>query len=581
MGTTANTTTIGGRWLAWASAALFFGSLASANVLRVSLAGEAGDLQYLEAGLFGVVFFLVWVALFGRVWVAVLLAFLLFAWWWPAELYLRLQYKTPVSSQFVGMALATNAGEFGEFLAVFWRPLALGLVLLTAVSLPALVLCRRHPIRWSQRSRWWCLLVFPAIAGVMYAVFEQQEPDWIEPVDDPFRTPPLAFWSDKWRDVFPLTLPLALKRFAEDNARVGRVRDQLAGFKFGAAVVGKPADTVVLVIGESARADRWSLNGYARRTNPLLEERANLVFFTNVVSRSISTRLAVPFIVARRPVLSPDGTPDPRPEPSLIAAFNEAGFRSGWLSNQSNSGFWDTSSAFYARDAHSARFLNPSTFEYPGNYDEVLLEPFDALLKGPGPQLIVLHTMGSHFNYANRYPTGFDRFQPSLKTPGHEAPPGGKDTLEVDNSYDNSILYTDYFLDQLMRRLNQDGRRSVLAYVSDHGEDLVDAGCPVSYLKRQGRWSYRVPALVWMSDALAREKAAELDRLRASAAAPLQSDAMFRTLMDIAGVRIAAKANAVDSGQPASRPRMVVGSNGRWADFDIAEKRDACRIRRD
>jgi glucan phosphoethanolaminetransferase (alkaline phosphatase superfamily) len=564
-----------GALLAWAAAALFFTALAGANALRISPAGEAGNLQFLESFVFGIAFFLVWIALFGRAWPAVLSASLLFAWWWPAELYLRFQYQTPVSPQFLGMAMETNGGELREFLATFWPQLVLGCVVLAAVSLPAWVLCRRYPARWRHWSRWACLLAFPALAGIMYAVFESQEPDWLEAAPDPFRTEPLAFWSDKWRDVFPLTLPLALRRFQEDSARVARLREQVTNFKFGAQATGRPLDAVVLVIGESARADRWSLNGYGRQTNPLLEKRQNLVFLSNVVSQSISTRLAVPFIVARRPILSPDGSPATQPEPSLIAAFNEVGYRSAWLSNQSNSGFWDTSSAFYARDAHTARFMNPSTFEQPGNPDGVLLEPFAALLQGKQPLMVVVHTMGSHFQYANRYPPEFDRFQPSLKTPRHDAVPGARDSRESSNSYDNTILYTDYFLDQLMAQLNRDGRRSVLAYVSDHGEDVGESSCPATGMKRQGRWSYRVPALVWLSDALAREKEAELARLRQAAAAPLQSDSVFPMLLEIAGVRIA------DGAKMPAKGRMVFGGNGRWAGFDAAEKRDGCHIRRD
>ena len=533
--------------------------------------------------MFGVAFFVLWVAAFGRLWPAVLSAFLLFAWWWPVELYLRQRFGTPMAPQLVGMALESNVNEMGEFLVTFNREILLGLLLLGLLGAPALVLTRRYPLRWRHRSRWWCLVVFPAVATLMYVTFQLQEPAWLKPTEDPFRVEPLAFWSDKWRNIFPLTLPLAVARFREDALRVDAMRDQVSAFRFGAAKAQAPLDAVVLVIGESARADRFSLNGYARKTNPLLEKRANLVLFSNVVSPSVATRFAVPFIVSRRPLLLPDGNPSERPEPSLDGAFNEAGYRSMWLSNQSSSGFWDTTTALYARDAQTVRFMNPSAAEHRGNHDEALVGPFANRLREPGPQLIVVHTMGSHFNYANRYPSAFDRFQPSLTTQDAVEPTDAQRATSASNSYDNTILYTDYILDKLIQELNQGRRRTVLAYVSDHGEDMDDVACPQrGGVRRESRWSYRVPALIWISDALAKENPALLAQLRARSAEPFESDAVFPTLLEIAGVVIpdAARTGKPNLLSPSARstPRRIVSKAGRWVDFDAAERADACSI---
>jgi glucan phosphoethanolaminetransferase (alkaline phosphatase superfamily) len=571
-----------GALLAWASAVLFFGALAAANAVRVAAGGAAGDTEHIEAVVFGLAFFVTWVAAFGRVWPAVVSAFLLFAWWWPAELYLRYEYGTPLAPQFVGLALDSNLPEMFELVRVLGPEVLLGLVLFGVVTIPALVLCLRYPIRWAHRSRWWCLAAFPLAAAGMYAIFELQEPEWLQSFPDPFRVEPLAFWSDKWRAVFPATLPLAVARFQQDAQRVSRMREHIAGFKFGAGKALEPLDTVVLVIGESSRADRWSLNGYARKTNPLLERRPNLVFLSNVVTPSIATRYAVPFMLSRRPVLLPDGKLSPRPEPSLVVAFAEAGYRSSWISTQSPTGFWDSTTAFYARDAQTVRFVNPSAMEHRGAHDAALLEPMAALLRTPGPQLVVVHTMGSHFNYANRYPPAFDRFQPSLSSSLAVDAGPGRPVVEINNSYDNTIVYTDHVLDGLIAQLEQRGGRSVLAFVSDHGEDLAGPDCPTAALRREGRWSYRVPALIWMSDALVRDKPAALARIRARAAEPLQTDSVLPTLLEMAGVRIPEDGDSGNPGllssAPAAHARMVVGTDGAWTDFDAAERRGSCRI---
>jgi glucan phosphoethanolaminetransferase (alkaline phosphatase superfamily) len=544
-------------------AALLFGALALTNALPTAAVGDAGLLPTLEHFAFGVAFFAVWLAVIGRIWPAVLLAALLFAWWWPAELYLRWAYAAPLSPQFVGLSLETHRREFIEFLHTFWRELALGLVLLAAVAGGALALTWRSSARWTHRSRWWCLVLFPLVGLVQYQVFEMQEPADLGATPDPLRVAPLSFWSEKWREVFPLTLPLALQRYYEDATRVAQLRKQVAGYRFGAVNARPPLDAVVLVIGESSRADRWSLDGYARDTNPLLARRANLVFLPDVVTPAVSTRLAVPSIVAREPVLTPVGHSNPRAEPSLVAAFGEAGYRTAWLSTQGASGFWDTSSAFYARDAQVVRFLNPTAAAYRGNHDDVLLQPLQEFVQAGGPAMVVLHTLGSHFDYAQRYPKAFERF-------GTARP----------DAYDNTILYTDWFLDAVMQRLNQPGRRSLVFYISDHGEDLQQSGCDRTGVTRMGRWSYRVPALAWMSDTLAAERPGDLESLRAAARQPHQSAQTFQTVLDLAGIRLARGTPAASmlSAPAPGAPRMVADSNGTWVDYDRAARSDPCHI---
>jgi glucan phosphoethanolaminetransferase (alkaline phosphatase superfamily) len=270
----------------------------------------------------------------------------------------------------------------------------------------------------------------------------------------------------------------------------------------------------------------------------------------------------VPSIVAHEPVLTPTGQSNPAAAPSLVAAFGEAGYRTAWMSTQGSSGFWDTAVAFYARDAQLVRYLNPTAAAYRGNHDDVLLQPLQDFVRGGGPAMVVLHTLGSHFDYSQRYPKSFERFGTG-----------------VADTYDNSILYTDWFLDAVMRRLNGPGQRSLVFYVSDHGEDLQQSGCQRVGVTRLGQWSYRVPALVWMSDTLAKERQEQLARLRVAAGVRHESTETFQTVLDLAGIRLARGAASADmlSARPAAA-RMVADSNGTWVDYDRAAWRDPCHI---
>ncbi len=563
---------------AWLAVYFFFAALATVNLVGADALGDADAMQRLEVPAFGALFFAWWMALFGSARKAVLAAVIVFAWWWPVELYVRLHYGSPMSAQFVGMALETEQREASEFVISYWTLLVAGLALVVAISSPALLLCQRHPVRWVHWSRWAVLALLPCMALTMLVLFEALEPDssWFTPAHDPFKNEQLSFWSDKWRSVYPLTMPLAVWRHHADATRVAELRSQSAGFRFGARSRESPLDAVVLVLGESSRADRWSLNGYARTTNPQLQQRSNLVFFDNVVSTSVSTRLAVPAIVSRRPLVGPTGVAR-QPEPSLITAFKEAGYRTAWLSNQSMSGIYDTSIALYAREADRVRFLNPTTFSHAGSYDEVLVQPLAEFLRAPGPAMAVVHTMGSHFNYAFRYPPEFDRFKPSSKTEGTVVR-----GVETNNAYDNSILYTDHVLERLIQTLERDGKRSMLIYISDHGVDVYDPSCPAGGPLRRSKWSYRVPAFVWMSDSLARERQAQLDLIKARARLPWQSTAVFQTVMDLAGIEIpiadASTGASILAPVPSAAPRLVADSIGRLMDFDAAEKRGGCVI---
>ena len=198
----------------------------------------------------------------------------------------------------------------------------------------------------------------------------------------------------------------------------------------------------MLVIGESARADRWAINGYARPTSPHLSSTPNLVSFHDVVSIATATRVSVPIILTRKPADFAESFAFP--ERSVVSLFKEAGFHTVWLSNQALVGQYDTPISVYAKEADVPAFLNPSSYDVQTPFDEVLLGPLkSALTSEHAAVFVVVHMLGSHFNYRHRYPEAFDQFHPS-PTPHDPVSlhdPRWKEALN--NAYDNSILYTD------------------------------------------------------------------------------------------------------------------------------------------
>jgi glucan phosphoethanolaminetransferase (alkaline phosphatase superfamily) len=100
---------------------------------------------------------------------------------------------------------------------------------------------------------------------------------------------------------------------------------------------------------------------------------------------------------------------------NFLTAYKEAGFKTFWLSNQISFGQFDTPVSVFAKEADVIQFMNLGGFTNNSNFDQILLEPLQHAIADPAPKkLIVLHTLGNHWNYSQRYPKAFDKWQPSL-----------------------------------------------------------------------------------------------------------------------------------------------------------------------
>lgn len=290
---------------------------------------------------------------------------------------------------------------------------------------------------------------------------------------------------------------------------------------------------VVLVLGETARAANWGLNGYARQTTPALAAWP-VVSFDRVTSCGTSTEVSVPCMFA------PVGRRDYdeariQGSQSLLHVLARAGVDVRWRDNQSGckgvcDGLpFDEVSTLGLDDVCSAgRCL-----------DEGLLHGLDAQLsQARGTQLIVLHQLGNHGpSYHRRYPPAFARFQPAcdrddLRECSREA---------IVNAYDNALLYTDHLLARLLTQLQSHTARvdTALLYVSDHGESLGENrlylhGMPYAIAPAV---QTQVPMLMWLSDGARQATGIDLACLRQRATQPASHDHLFHTLLGLMDVR--------------------------------------------
>lgn len=218
------------------------------------------------------------------------------------------------------------------------------------------------------------------------------------------------------------------------------------------------AQTYVLVIGESARADRLGLNGYVRDTTPILGSLPGVVSFPHVRSVSDCTLHAVPALLT---MADAAGIARRRPDeavPTLFDYFGAAGFFTAFLSMHEP--VLAESIGIRADLARNLRYLNPDS---PLRDDALLPELRRLLMVPKARKFIVLQLIGSHFEYEQRYPADFALYRGD-----------GSPESERSARYDNSLRYTDWILSQVIETLRSQQGEVVLAYASDHGENLYD-----------------------------------------------------------------------------------------------------------
>jgi lipid A ethanolaminephosphotransferase len=248
------------------------------------------------------------------------------------------------------------------------------------------------------------------------------------------------------------------------------------------AGVKRPVVTV-LVVGETARADHFSLGGYERRTNPRLAAE-NIVYFSDVSSCGTATRVSLPcmFSDLGREAYSKG---EAKRREGLLDVLNHAGIRTVWLDN--NAG---CKGVCNHTPTWTAAGLDIDGLCEDGEcFDAVLLNEMEKAIAGStGDTVIVLHQNGSHGPaYYRRYPDEFRVFTPDCRSDDF----GDCTRAEIVNSYDNTIYYTDWFLAQVIERLEGHAAQfdTAMLYVSDHGESLGEFGLYLHHalLRRAGR----------------------------------------------------------------------------------------------
>ncbi|WP_293893306.1 phosphoethanolamine--lipid A transferase EptA [Flavobacterium sp.] len=254
-----------------------------------------------------------------------------------------------------------------------------------------------------------------------------------------------------------------------------------------ATIKDNKKSVVVLVIGESARSQNFSLYGYKKNTNPLLSKTPNLFHF-NANSCATYTTAGV------KGILEHKNTDD------LYEILPN------YLYRNNVEVIWRTTNwgepPVHIKNYQKREVLMPNCKGEGCDYDEILLTGLkeQILASKKNKILIVLHTSTSHGpTYSKKYPPQFETFKPVCNS----VELGKCSQTELINAYDNTIVYTDYILSKVIENLKQlKEYNSAMIFVSDHGESLGENnlymhGLPMSIAPKE---QYEIPFIVWVSD---------------------------------------------------------------------------------
>jgi lipid A ethanolaminephosphotransferase len=331
-----------------------------------------------------------------------------------------------------------------------------------------------------------------------------------------------------------LKSPLTITPVGEDATRGDHLK-----------AVQRPVVTV-LVVGETARADHFSLNGYERETNPELAAW-HVVYFEDVSSCGTATAVSLPcmFSDLTRSDYSKSGA---KSRDGLLKVVSRAGFQTEWLDNNAGcKGVCDNVDTWISEGMDTEGMCIDGEC-----YDDILLDKLDESLaratRGPHQdRLIVLHQNGSHGPaYYRRYPEAFRRFTPDCRS--DEFSDCSRE--EIVNSYDNTIYYTDHFLARIIDKLDDysDRMDTALLYVSDHGESLGEYGLYLHgtpYMLAPSSQTH-VPMLFWMSTNYRQDFGVDPQCLESRRATRLSHDYLFHSVLGMLDIATAARDSQLD-----------------------------------
>lgn len=438
--------------------------------------------------------------------------------------YFILAYGIVVDRTMVVNILDTTPAESGALIT----PQMLLVLLITAL-VPVFILCWIRitpPVRKLRALLWRLGTVVAAVAMILlvaalfykdYASLFRNNRELVKSLSPSNSIAASLSW---YRHNQMTNLPLV--RFGEDARQAPLMQ------------AGPRKNLTIVIVGETSRADNFSLAGYARQTNPRLAQD-HVIFFPNTSSCGTVTAVSVPCMFSGMPRRHYDEQLASHRE-GLLDIVQRAGISVLWHENDGG-----CKGACTRVPWQDVTQLNLPGMCIKGEcYDEALFNHLDAAIAGLRHDgVIVLHTIGSHGpTYNHRYPPAFRTFTPTCETNEIQ----GCSREQLVNTYDNTVLYVDYIVDKGIKLLqaHQDTFNTSLVYLSDHGESLGENGVYLHGLPYAiaPETQTHIPMLIWLSDAYKKQYHVSQRCLEQRAKnEAFSQDNLFSTILGITGTQ--------------------------------------------
>ncbi|MBB6464074.1 phosphoethanolamine transferase [Flammeovirga kamogawensis] len=322
---------------------------------------------------------------------------------------------------------------------------------------------------------------------------------------------------------YPLSIVESLRDLHKESSKNNKREKKINEYPLDVTLNNNINTNIILVLGESSRKDHWGIYGYKNNTTPFLFKK-DIIKYNNTISNATNTYRSVPLILSK--ALSTSFN-DINKVPSILSYYRKALYTTFYLNSGPRQNFrLDLSILDSYKYESNEYFYAPYINNHIGTaYDNQLVNKLKQLIKQnkTSSNLFILQCSGSHLNYKNRYPKEFIKFTNS--------------DINSINEYDNSILYTDYVLNNLITFIDKSTKPSILVYVSDHGENLFDDR---RQLGGHGgfatRYQLEVPLFFYPNKRYINTYSEKIKNIKKNKNIFFETQYLFHTLLDIGNI---------------------------------------------
>lgn len=427
------------------------------------------------------------------------------------DLFTYINFGTQINSDIFFIALETNKNEGMEFFKSYFN--AKMVIVIIYISWIILLL-------YLKKLKYIFLSLGMILSSALIVMFSSLE------------------GNDYTRKYVLETLSSSYKKYQEDTKGYMELLANKKEFNLEKEIVTLDEEaTYILIIGESHSKYHTSLydKKYPRETMPKLNNKFKnneLIIFNDIISPYSYTRRALPEVLTLK---ENDGENNFYDYPSILDIFKSAGFKTYWISNQESYGVVVNTIATIASGANEVRYTETynSSSRKLKKYDEDILPVLkDVLKENEKKKFIVVHLMGNHMQYHERVPQKWDIYK-DIPVEFNE---WQKKKFEIVNFYDNSLLYVDWIVDNIIKEVESQNSKSYVLYISDHGEELYDGKNFMGHGETViNKYVAEVPMFLWLSDKykMTQDNIEEIER---SVNRRYSSGDLPYTLMDLSNI---------------------------------------------